>query len=143
LLFLAIAAVAQQGSNDQLRAELKKLGWRFGPTNGDITAVSSWALALLVVGPIISALWGEQYSIILLLPALYALGVGASVLNWSDRRRFGRSSGTALRISAELILCPICLTNVFKRISFAQSWDPNALAVAGFCALPKEAMATI
>lgn len=40
-LFFAGAAVAQQGSNDQAWAEIKKLDWKFGPTQGDIATVAS------------------------------------------------------------------------------------------------------
>jgi hypothetical protein len=71
------------------------------------------------------------------------VGMAASVLLWSDRQRFGLSNGTALRMSAELILCPVCLINVFKRISFAQGWDANTFAVARFCSAPKDAVTAI
>ncbi|MBR0945721.1 hypothetical protein JQ563_32220 [Bradyrhizobium liaoningense] len=87
--------------------------------------VSAGAMALLVAGPIISAVWGVQYSIILLLPTLYALGIAASVLIWNERRRFGLSNAMAVKISAELMLCPVCLINVFKRIALAQGWQES------------------
>lgn len=105
--------------------------------------VSSGAMLVLVAGPMIAAVWGVQYSIILLLPALYGLGIAASVLIWSKRKRFGLSSGTALKISAELVLCPVCLINVFKRISLAQGVQPNTFSVAHFCPSPKEALTAI
>ena len=40
-LFLAGAAIAQQASNDQAWAEIKKLDWKFGPTQGDIATVAT------------------------------------------------------------------------------------------------------
>jgi hypothetical protein len=108
-----------------------------------LLSVSSVAMLLLVAGPMIAAVWGVQYSIVLLLPALYGLGIAASVLIWSERKRFGLSSGTALKISAELILCPVCMINVFKRISLAQGLQTNAFSVAHFCSSPKEALTAI
>jgi len=108
-----------------------------------LVLVSSVAMLLLIAGPVIAAVWGVQHSIIALLPALYGLGIAASVLIWSERRSFGLSSGIALKISAELILCPVCLVNVFKRISLSQDWQANTLSVAHFCSSPKEAMIAI
>jgi hypothetical protein len=40
-LFLADAALAQQDAGDKVWAEIKKLDWKFGPTQGDIAAVAS------------------------------------------------------------------------------------------------------
>lgn len=40
-LLLTDAAVAQQGSNDQVWAEIKKLDWKMGPTQGDIASVAN------------------------------------------------------------------------------------------------------
>lgn len=44
-LLLTDAAFAQQGSNDQVWAEIKKLDWKFGPTQGDIATVASIGVA--------------------------------------------------------------------------------------------------
>ncbi|MCP1768921.1 putative membrane-anchored protein [Bradyrhizobium japonicum] len=41
LSLFAGAALAQQGSNDQAWVELKKLDWKYGPTQGDIATVAS------------------------------------------------------------------------------------------------------
>ncbi|WP_454616497.1 hypothetical protein [Bradyrhizobium cenepequi] len=105
--------------------------------------VSSVAMLLLVAGPLVAAVRGVQYSIILLLPALYGLGIAASVLIWSERKHFGLSNGTALKISAELILCPVCSINVFKRISLVQAPQANTFSVAYFCSSPKQALTAI
>jgi uncharacterized membrane-anchored protein len=43
-LFLADAALAQQDSGDQVWAEIKKLDWKFGPTQGDIATVASMSV---------------------------------------------------------------------------------------------------
>ena len=40
-LLFAGAAIAQQGSDDQVWAEFKKLDWKCGPTQGDIATAAS------------------------------------------------------------------------------------------------------
>lgn len=108
-----------------------------------LVLVALLAMLLLMMGPIMSALRGAPFSIIMLLPFLYALGVTASAIIWTRRKSFGLSSGAALKISAELILCPVCVVNVLKRISLAQSWQPNTVSVAQFCSSPKEALRAV
>lgn len=44
-LVLTSAVFAQQGSNDQTWAEINKLDWKFGPTQGDIATVASIGVA--------------------------------------------------------------------------------------------------
>ncbi|MGY3514183.1 hypothetical protein [Bradyrhizobium lupini] len=105
-----------------------------------LVVVALVAMLLLIAGPMMSASRGVQFSIIMLLPSLYALGIAASAIIWSHRKSFGLSNGTALKISAELVLCPVCVVNVLKRISLAQSWQPNTVSVAHFCSSPKEAL---
>jgi hypothetical protein len=100
-------------------------------------------MLILIAGPIVSAVWGVQYSIIALLPSLYGLGIAASLLIWSKRKSFGLAKGTALKIGAELILCPVCVINIFKRISLAQLLQPNAFSVAHFCSSPTETLTAI
>lgn len=108
-----------------------------------LVVVASIAVLFLIVGPLIAAVRGVQFSIVALLPSLYALGIAASVLIWARRKSFGLSSGAALKISAELVLCPVCVVNVLKRISLAQSWQPNTLSVAHLCSSPKEALTAV
>lgn len=105
--------------------------------------ISSVAMLFLVAGPIIAALWSVQYSIIALLPCLYGLAIAASFLIWSERKSFGLSERAALKISAELILCPVCVINVFKRISLSHISRLNVLSIAYFCASPAETLNSI
>lgn len=108
-----------------------------------LAVVALVALLFLTAGPVIAAVRGVQFSVTALLPSLYASGIAASVLIWTRRKSLGLSSGAALRMSAELVLCPVCVVNVLKRISLAQSRQPNTLAVAHFCSSPKEALSAI
>jgi hypothetical protein len=71
------------------------------------SALSAIAMIFLALGPCVAALSGVQKSITLLFPPLYFLAIAASVLLWQKRRRFGFSKGTVLKISAEIILCPV------------------------------------
>jgi hypothetical protein len=108
-----------------------------------LLVIAFLAMLALVSGPVISAVWGVQYSIVLLLPFLYVSGIAASAVIWTRRKSFGLSNGTVLKMSTELILCPVCVINVFKRISLVQSWQLNTLSVAKFCSSPKDALSAI
>jgi len=141
-LFLISSISAPDQNRQKTFKGLSNLSRR-GRRAWSLVLVSSGAMAILVAGPIVAAMWGVQYSIIFFLPALYALGIAGSVLIWSEKKRFGLSSGTALKISAELILCPVCLVNVFKRISMAQGWQANTFSIALFCSSPKEVLKAI
>jgi hypothetical protein len=98
--------------------------------------LSALATLALISGPLVAALRGIQFSVLLLLPSLYLLAIAASAVLWRKRRIFGLSDGTALRIGAEITLCPVLLVNVSKRISLAQSLELNTFAVASFCKAP-------
>lgn len=101
------------------------------------------AMISLILGPCIAALSGVQRSIILLFPLLYFLAIAASVLLWQKRRRLSFSRGTVLKISAEIILCPVLLVNISKRISLAQESALNTFELAPFTASPHRTLSAI
>jgi hypothetical protein len=108
-----------------------------------LLVLASATMGILIMGPILAAIRGIQFSLVVFLPPIYTLAIGASVVVWSNRRRFGLSNGAALKISAEAILCPVFLVNIAKRISFAQRSEMNTFVVARFCASPTETVSAI
>lgn len=141
LFFVSDVSAPYRGSRDTFK--MLSTSYRRERRAQSLVAVAFVAMLLLVAGPVIAAVRGVQVSIVVLLPSLYALGIAASVLIWSRRKSFGLSNATALKISAELVLCPVCVVNVLKRISLAQSWQPNTLSVARLCSSPKEALSAV
>jgi hypothetical protein len=107
------------------------------------SVLSAIAMASLILGPCVAALSGIQKSIILLFPPLYFLAITASVLLWQKRRRFGFSKSTVLKISAEIILCPVLLVNLSKRISLAQELELNTFRLASFTSYPDRTLFAI
>jgi hypothetical protein len=108
-----------------------------------ISVLSAIAMALLVLGPCAAGLFGVQQSILVFFLPLYGLAIATSALLWRRRRRFGFSNSKVLRISAEIILCPVLLVNIFKRISLAQKSELNTFRLASLSCSPVQTMAAI
>jgi hypothetical protein len=107
------------------------------------SVLAAIATIFLILGPCVAALSGVQRSIILLFPPLYFLAIAASVLLWQKRRRFCFSKRTVLKISAEIILCPVLLVNISKRISLAQESELNTFGLAAFTTYPDRTLSAI
>jgi hypothetical protein len=136
LFFISDIAALEQTKGQIRKAlshmrRLKRRAWVF-------SLLSAAAAMLLVSGPCLAAIRGIQFSVLLLFPALYLLGIAASLLLWRRRRIFGLSDGTALKIAAEITLCPVLLVNISKRISLALSLELNTFAVASFSSTPEQ-----
>ncbi len=101
------------------------------------------AMISLILGPCVAAFSGVQKSIILLFPPLYFLAIAASVLLWQKRRRFSFSKRTVFKMSAEIVLCPVLLVNISKRISLAQESELNTFGLASFTIHPDRTMSAI
>jgi hypothetical protein len=130
-----IAALCQTaGQTRKALSHMRRLKRRARP----FSLLSAAAAILLISGPCLAALRGIQLSVLLLLPSLYLLAIAASLVLWRKRRILGLSDGVALRISAEITLCPVLLVNISKRISLAQSLELNTFAVASFSKTPEQ-----
>ena len=81
---------------------------------------------------VISASRGIALSIIVLLPLLYLLSIAGAVVLWRMRKRFGLSNGTTIKLAAELVLCPVLIVNVSKRLSLSQAARLAPSDVAAF-----------
>jgi hypothetical protein len=142
LFFVSSTSAPPQSEQEFFRrlSNMKRWEHRTKP----LLVLSSAAMAILLMGPILAAVRGIQFALVVFLPALYALAVAASLVVWSNRRRFGLANGTALRICAEVTLCPVFLVNIAKRLSFSsQRFEMNAFVVASFCSSPKETESAI
>jgi hypothetical protein len=104
---------------------------------------STIAMLLLVLGPCAVVVVGIQRSIIAFFLPLYVLSIATSALLWRRRLRFGFSNGDVLKISAEIILCPVLLINISKRISLAQKPELNTFRLASFSGSPIQTIAAI
>ena len=107
------------------------------------STLSAVAVILLVLGPCAAAVLGIQLSIMILFPPLYGFAIATSVLLWRRRRRFGFSNSTVLKMSAEIIFCPVLLVNISKRISLAQKSELNTFRLASLSSSPDQTMAAI
>jgi hypothetical protein len=108
-----------------------------------ISVLSAIAMVLLILGPCAAGLFGVQKSILVFFLPLYGLAMATSALLWRRRRRFGFSNSKALKISAEIILCPVLLVNISKRISLAQKSELNTFRLASLSRSPVQTMAAI
>jgi hypothetical protein len=100
-------------------------------------------IGLLVLGPCLAAVSGVQASILSVFPLFYLLAIATSVTLWARRRRVGLSATNTLKISVEIILCPILLVNISKRISLAQKLELNTYRIALLCHGPDQTLAAI
>jgi hypothetical protein len=116
---------------------------RLSRQNTIFSALSAIAMFLLVLGPCAAAILGVQLSIMVFFPPLYGLAIASSMLLWRRRRRFGFSKSTVIKISAEIIFCPVLLVNIFKRISLAQKSELNTFRLASLSNSPVQTVAAI
>jgi hypothetical protein len=108
-----------------------------------ISVLSAIAMVLLVLGPCAAGLFGVQRSILVFFLPLYGLAIATSALLWRRRRRFGLSNSKVLKLSTEIILCPVLLVNISKRISLAQKSELNTFRLASLSRSPVQTMAAI
>lgn len=108
-----------------------------------ISVLSAISMALLILGPCAAGLFGVQRSILVFFLPLYGLAIATSTVLWRRRRRFDLSNNTVLKISAEVILCPVLLVNITKRISLAQKSELNTFRLASLSCSPAQTMAAI
>jgi hypothetical protein len=107
------------------------------------SVVAAIGIALLMLGPCLAAVRSVQTSIVLILPPFYLLAVATSVLLWQRRRKVSLSENAVLKISAEIILCPVLLVNIAKRISLAQRLELNSYRLALLSNSPGQTLAAI
>jgi hypothetical protein len=141
-LFFVCAADAPRRTPPHVQRLLARMH-RLSAQNGPLTILAMLAALILIAGPFISASRGIGLSIIVLLPLLYLLSIAGGVVLWCMRRRFGLSNGAVLKIAAELVLCPVLVINVSKRLSLSQAVRLSPTDVAAFSAAPEQARAAI
>jgi hypothetical protein len=108
-----------------------------------ISVLSAISTALLILGPCAAGLFGVQLSILAFFLPLYGIAIATSVVLWRRRRRFSLSGNKVIKISAEIILCPVLLVNISKRISLAQKSELNTFRLASLSCSPVQTTAAI
>jgi hypothetical protein len=141
LFFISDIHAIERTARETLNA-LSRLR-RLSRQSAIFSMLATCAAVLLILGPCIAALRGVQTSIITSLPPLYVLSITASLLLWRRRRKFGFSGATVLKISAEIVLCPVLLVNVSKHISLSQGLEVNALRIALLSTSPAQTIAAM
>jgi hypothetical protein len=107
------------------------------------SVLAAGGIGLLVLGPCLAAVCSIQTSIVLIFPPFYALAVVISVLLWQRRRKIGLLESAVLKISAEIILCPVLLINISKRISLARKSELNTYRLATLSDSPAQTLAAM
>lgn len=105
---------------------------RTSSTNFELRLIALSAALFIVSGPLLAAQYGTGRSILTIFPALYLLTLAACAFLWIDRRRLRLTKSAALKISIEIVLCPILLVNVLKKISRSCVLRFNPDSVATF-----------
>lgn len=141
-LFFVSDVDAPDRTTEQTLRLLSRMS-RLARRTATLSILSILAALTLITGPCIAAFRGIQTSIAVMLPLLYVLAIAASVVLWQMRKTFGLSTIAALKIAAELVLCPVLLVNISKKLALSQSPRLNVLNVASYSASPQEALAAI
>jgi hypothetical protein len=111
--------------------------------NAPFVVLSMLSALILIAGPFIAASRGVAISIIALLPVLYLLSIVGAAALWRSRGRYGLSRRSALKLSAELVLCPVLLINVSKKLSLVQAARLTPSDVATFTGSPEHTLIAI
>ena len=88
------------------------------------------AVALFVVGPLLTAQRGLTTAILVVVPIHVTLvGVGAFAL-WSSRERFQLSMATVLGLVTEALICPPYAASLLKRVSIRSIFQVDGVELA-------------
>jgi hypothetical protein len=142
LFFISDVETLEATTGREMLKALSRLR-RLSRQNTIFSLLSIWGITLLVLGPLLAGIRGIQISIVSVFPPFYLLAIITSALLWRRRRKLGLSGNTVLKISAEIILCPILLVNISKRISLAQKLELNTYRLAQLSRSPHETTAAI
>ena len=75
---------------------------------------------VLIVGPLVSLRYGIERALITTLPAAYLTALVGAIIVYLNRSIYDLKNTDLAQIAIELILCPILLVNIFKKIAIRQ-----------------------
>jgi hypothetical protein len=110
-------------------------------TQGSVSLVwiALFSLMLLsIVGPMISLRYGIERALLVTIPALYASAVCGAMIVFVKRSLFGFDNRALTYLTFELLVCPILLVNIFKRLAVKQVVVCNDDLINYFCTDPAE-----
>jgi hypothetical protein len=73
-----------------------------------------------IVGPVASLQYGIERGLLMVAPALYASALCGAGIVWLNRSTLSLGTRDVAKICIELIVCPVLIINVFKRIAVRQ-----------------------
>jgi hypothetical protein len=142
LFFISDVETLERATGRETLKALSRLS-RVSRQNTIFSILSVCGISLLLLGPLLAATHGIQASLVSVFPLFYLLACINSAMLWRRRRKFGLSGSAVIKISAEIILCPILLVNISKRISLAQTLELNTYRLALHSRSPPKIIAAI
>jgi hypothetical protein len=142
LFFISDIDTSERTTVREMLKALSRLR-RVSQQNMIFSILSICGVILLVLGPLLAATRDIQTSIVSVFPPYYLLALATSATLWRRRRKVGLSGNAVLKISTEIILCPILLVNILKRISLAQNLELNTYRLALLSRSSRETVAAI
>jgi hypothetical protein len=107
---------------------------RVAHNSRQLTLLALLSLLLLsVVGPPASLQYGIERALFMVVPALYVSALSGALVVHLNRSLFGFGGRDLAYIYFELLVCPILLVNIFKRIALKQSIPCTADLINDFC----------
>jgi hypothetical protein len=122
--FISSMAEPSQGRNATGRFLLRQK--RAARDSRQLTHLALLSFVLVsVVGPVVSLQYGIDRALFMIVPALYVSAFFGATIIFYNRSIFGFYGRDLARLYIELLICPILLVNIFKKIALRQ---PRACA---------------
>ena len=128
--------VSSMEASTEGRAETKRIllrQKRVAHNSRQLTYLALLSLLLLSVGPLVSLQYGIERALFMIVPALYVSAFSGAVVVYVNRSLFGFGMRDLTYICLELIVCPVLLVNIFKRIALKQATTCTADLIDDFC----------
>jgi hypothetical protein len=78
-------------------------------------------ILVCIVGPFASVQYGIERALLMIGPALYVSALFGAGIVWLNRSIYGFDLRDVAKICIELLVCPILMINIFRRIAIRQT----------------------
>jgi hypothetical protein len=121
---LAPFFISSMGEPPQSRRTTKQIllrQKRAASNSKHLAALAFLSLVLVcIVGPIASLQYGIERGLLMVVPALYVSAFSGAGIVWLNRSSFCFDTRDVAKICVELIVCPVLMINIFRRIATHQ-----------------------